>query len=371
MNAHLDMMPVLSTPAAPVSRAQAGYTLVELMIALTLGLLIAAAATQLFMGGVLNFRMQQAGGDVEDNGTFGIDFLTQRIRMVNYGNDSYPFVTDSTPWGGIVLSADIASGTTTSPYAPSSNLPAVQVSGSYVPPALLSSSPGSMDTVSTVANYWQGLSNVTSSGTSIGSDQLTISFGIPPTQQTMADCEGNIWAPPTIIVERFYLRPDTVAGGSSGTKVQNLVLACNASTLASAPASPATQPLNNAGGAGQVIMNRVDQFHVMLGTISQDGNNTRVYYTIDQYKLLAKNMYAAIHSGTSSVLPPRIVAVKLQLLVRSLDNTSNVQVDPTKSYLLYDQTVTPVAETNQNTNRYVRQVYQTTVALRNAMGYPS
>ncbi len=366
MNTHLNMMPMQSTSTAPVS--QAGYTLVELMIALTLGLLITAAATQLFMGGVLNFRMQQAGADVEDNGTFGIDFLTQRIRLVNFGNDSNRLITDSTPWGGIVLSADTASGTTTSQYAPSSNLPLVQVSGSYVPPALLSSSPGSMDPVSTATNYWQGLSNVTVSGTSTGSDQLTIAFSIPPTMQNMADCEGNTWTPPTLIIERFYLRPDTVAGGSSGTNVQNLVLACNASTLSSSPASPASQPLNNAGGAGQVIMNRVDQFHVMLGTISQDGNNTMVYYTIDQYKSLAKTMYAAIHSGTSNVLPPRIVAIKLQLLVRSLDNTSNVQVDPTKSYKLYDQTVTPVAETNQNTNRYVRQVYQTTVALRNAMG---
>ena len=39
---------------------QRGFTLIELMVALALGLILVAAATQLFIGGLLSSRLQKA-----------------------------------------------------------------------------------------------------------------------------------------------------------------------------------------------------------------------------------------------------------------------------------------------------------------------
>ena len=43
-------------------------------------------------------------------------------------------------------------------------------------------------------------------------------------------------------------------------------------------------------------------------------------------------------------------------------------VNPSKSYLLLDQTVTPSTASGTDTNRFVRQVYSTSVAFRSALG---
>lgn len=42
-----------------VSWKQRGFTLIELMVALALGLILVAAATQLFIGGLLSSRLQK------------------------------------------------------------------------------------------------------------------------------------------------------------------------------------------------------------------------------------------------------------------------------------------------------------------------
>jgi len=341
--------------------SRAGFTLIELLISLTLGLLLVAAATQLFFGGALSVRLQQAGADVQDSGVFGLDFMSQHIRMSNFGNDNNRLLTDSSPWGGIVVSADASATTSTTGSTVSSNLPSVRntVSATLLDKGLISNSDG--DTVAS-GNEWQGLSNVTSGGAALLSDQLTIQFQAP---NAMTNCEGAQVAAGAQVLERYFLRVDTIAAGSSGTNVKNLVLACNAATLT--VTSPATAQALTAG-AGQILMNRVDYLHFLLGVQIQDGsanNNKIVYYTIKQYKTVAA---AANAAGT---LAPRIVLIKIGALVRSLDNTGNKVVDPTKTYTVLDKTVTPVAESNQNSNRYVRQVYQTTIALRNALGAAS
>ena len=43
---------------------QNGFTLLELMVALALGLIISAAAIQLFIGGFLTSRMQEANAEL-------------------------------------------------------------------------------------------------------------------------------------------------------------------------------------------------------------------------------------------------------------------------------------------------------------------
>jgi type IV pilus assembly protein PilW len=317
--------------------AEIGYSLIELLISLTLGLLLVAAATQLFLGGTIGVRLQQAGADVQDNGLFGVDLMTRHLRMTNLTNGTTGPVIDTTSGGGVVLTAASVSSTT--------------------PISLCLVTNGNGDTVSgCTTNQWTGLSNVQGS---IKSDQLTIQFQAPA---AMTDCEGGQVTAGTQVIERFFLRLDTLPGSPvSDPALQNIVLACNAGTITGG-ALTGSAGTGTFGGAGQVLMNRVDQFHVLLGTAVQAGSTTAgnlAYQTINQYKNMA---------FAPATIKPNILSIQIALLIRSMDNTGNAALDSApSSYTLFDQTVTPSA-TAVGKNRYVRQAYLTTVAFRNAAG---
>ena len=48
-------------------KIQAGFTLIELMVSIVLGLLVTAAAVQLFITGQVSLSMQRALADIQDN----------------------------------------------------------------------------------------------------------------------------------------------------------------------------------------------------------------------------------------------------------------------------------------------------------------
>jgi len=327
-----------------------GFTLVEMLISLTLGLLIVAAASQLFIGGVVSFRLQQGGADTQDNGLFGLEYIAKDIRIANYGNPQFLVLTDTTRDGGVVLTADTATSTGTSNFT---DVRTSSAATAYVPNALLTHGEG--DATGT-ANQWQGLTKAVSGSTQ--SDQLTIQFIAPA---AMSNCEGGAITAGTRVVERYFLRADA----SDATA---LVLACDSGTIspkvdavaadsANGVAAVAYTPpiLSNFGDAGQIIMNRVEHLHFLLGT--ETDANIWKYYKIHDYMALV---------GTK----PKIKSIKIAVLVRSTDNTANTVVDPTQTFRMLDQDV-QVATANVSTNRYVRRVYSTTVALRNGLGSAS
>ena len=323
--------------------AQAGFTLVELMVALALGLLISAAAIQLFLGGLLTSRMQQANAELQNSGVFGLDYVARDLRLANYINTDFPILNEQTPWGGVVLTARTAA-------LSNANIP-IPAAAPFISEGLLSHSPG--DTVSTVANEWQGLSNV-----SLASDQLAIQFVAP---NAMVNCEGaNVQAGDYVIQRYFVRRADAAA--TTGT---DYGLACDANTPTPTATPAVAEPTTIAGfgGAGELIMPRVDHFAVQLGTrlvTTVAGVETvrMAYYTINQYRTVAAD------ARTAGTQPPRIVSVKLAVLVRSTDNTRNNDIDLTQSINILNQNVT----LTDTTNRFARRVYSTTVTFRNGLG---
>ena len=318
--------------------AQAGFTLVELMVALALGLLISAAAIQLFLGGLLTSRMQQANAELQNSGVFGLDYVARDLRLANYINTDFPELNEQTPWGGVVLTARTAA-------LSNANIP-IPAAAPFISQGLLSHSPG--DTVSTVANEWQGLSNV-----SLASDQLTIQFVAP---NAMVNCEGaNVQAGDYVIQRYFVRRADAAA--TTGT---DYGLACDANTPTPTATPAVAEPttITGFGGAGELIMPRVDHFTVQLGVRNEAGN--MAYYTINQYRTAA----AAARAALPPAEPPRIVSVKMAVLVRSTDNTRNNDIDLTRSINILNQNVT----LTDTTNRFARRVYSTAVTFRNGLG---
>lgn len=92
------------------ARVSRGFSLIELMIALLLGSLITIAALQLFATNNRAFQLQRGLTDVQEQGRFGLDYISRQVRMMGYEDGSLGIA--GTP--GLVL-ADFADGAVTYP----------------------------------------------------------------------------------------------------------------------------------------------------------------------------------------------------------------------------------------------------------------
>ncbi len=345
---------------------QTGFTLIELMLSLTLGLIITAAAILLFLAGQKSLSMQQGVADIQDNANFGLNYLTQDIRLANL-NNSNAVINDQTAYGGVVLSSSAnaqkdAQGTLLSNIywqVSGSNVAAKFLSGSSLAPA-----------------------NVQLSGVDILSDQLVIQY-IPQYVLNPAgtiwsggyDCEGNALNFPVtkpakggefgqqVVVQRYFLRADN--NKSENEPNQPLALACDAGHYPVDQAKPLNpgdpipaMAITGYGDAGEIIMKRVDHFRVLLNiqddSVTAPGASRR-YMSFKDYMALPSPR-------------PRIVAVQIGILARSAQAVNNENsINDDQVFTVLDQEIT-VKKPKAGSPKYIRQVVAQTIALRNVIG---
>ena len=317
-------------------KKQVGFTLVELLIAIALGLIIAASATMLFLTGLKSQALQTGQSGLQDDANFGLNFILKDVRLSNL-NTVQSGINDTTAYGGMVFSSSDKVGFN------NSNLPMI------VDENLLSRSE--------VQN--------TSNAHSDGSDQLTIQFlpqYIWDDKKTATatddrwyggfDCEGNALEftrdqGRQMVVQRYFLALDENIGNTEPN--QPLALYCDAGyyALEGDPTS-----ITNFGEDPQIVLKRVDHFRVLYSI--QNGSN---------HRYVDANTYLQLDSPR-----PRILSVQLGILMRSLqsvgrDNTfSDEQV-----FQVLDQAL-QITEPDENAPKYVRQVVTQTIALRNTFG---
>lgn len=354
-----------------MNKKQSGFTLVELMISLALGLIIVAAAILLFLTGQKSLAMQQGVAELQDNANFGLNYITQDIRLANL-NTKDAVINAQTLYGGIVLTSANSSFVTTKTDAVTSvvtKYPNLPVSIVGLGDTLLTQNNG-ITTAATTGNGWRGVSNVKDSSTAaaLSSDQLVIQYlpqyriekrgtGASAYDVYVAgsDCEGKkleFRVLPNaadayglqVIVQRYFLRQDS---NKASNESSPLALACDAGYYAKT-GSPTS--ITNYGDAGEIIMKRVDYFRVLLGI--QNGTNYR-YVSIADYMAMTAPR-------------PRIVSVQLGALVRSTQSVgADSAVKADQEFKVLDQTVKANALTDP---KYIRQVVSQTVAIRNALG---
>lgn len=327
-----------------------GFTLIEMMIAITLGLIVSAVALQLFLTSQRSVTTQQALFNLQGASIFGLDSLVRDIRLANL-NASQPIVNDQVLFAGIVFSgANI-----------SNNLNADGHSNFSIKDNLL-----------TKSNI--GFSNLKDKS----SDQLVIQYQVKNSDQF--DCEGRSIAANTYVVQRYFLRKDV----SRNEPNEALALACRAERYTEELAkSHTTLDLSNTDEKpGEVLIPRVDHFAVRLG-IAYDGANTTCdgitksavdtagksvvlniepdtrldcfgYMTIEDYMAL---------KGTK----PQIVSIQIGLLVRSSETVGrNEFFNKDKVYQILN-TSGQLIENSKN-SLYLRSVVTQTIAIRNGFG---
>jgi len=333
-------------PANITSKTQQGFTLVELMISLVLGLLISAAVMQVYMANVRSVTLQDAGSSLIDSNVFGIPIIEDHIRLANLGLAGK--VNDTSEGSGIVLTD-------------TGNLKGIKLTGDADIPLALLTNTGDVEAVGS-GNQWSA-----KTATDTPSGQLTIQFRAP---QDMYDCEGNLALGPRevslnkvkkiidgqIVIERYYLN------AQDSSKPNQLSLYCDAGKYITEDMDEyldqgradklSTVFLNknlvkDFGDKGQVIIQNMDYFDILLGT--KDGNIIR-YYTVKQY--------------TDSVTKPEIISIKIGGVIRSNNVVQTSAL--TNEFPVFGKTIKLKSDATDVEKKYLRFVFQNEIALRNA-----
>ena len=304
---------------------QRGFTLIELMISLVLGLLISAAIIQVFITSQRVDRVQSAGSEIQDSAVFGIQSIEQQLRLANLGNDGVP-LNDKTALGGVVLTAS------------ATNADAVNVvTSTQLEEGYLTRS-HDMDSAGGIHKWDGSLSN-----TGEKSDQLTFQY-TNTTGQILYDCEGEKIELNERVITRYFLTEDSV---KTNKDRKNLNLNCDAGRIAS------NGVLTNFMEVGQTIIKNVDQFNIRLGVKHSVVNSGVVSYS---YTEMSVKDYMNLTTEK-----PYITNIKVALLTRS---TSNSPDDSASAFSILGTTQTLKSETNAP--KYLRRVYETNTLLRNA-----
>ena len=313
---------------------QAGFTLIELMISLVLGLIVSAAVIQVYLINVKTSSIQASGSELQDASVFGLQQLEKSIRLANLGNPSTR-IDGTTPNGGIVLTgANIG--------VPNPSEPNPYPNTAYLTRRAGESAVG--------PNGWTGISN-----TNTGSDQLTIQY-TNITGAPMIDCEGATAAVNDIVIERYFVRLAT--SNTSTTAIKDLVLACDAGRVNKAGGIDKSMPTTDSrtfGQAGQEFIVNVDQFKVLLGAQYTMGANAGqlIYLPSSAYSLITTPDKAAI------------TAVKIGLIVHGSTPIIG-SAEQSEFALLGQSPADNKLKTDSSSKKKVRSTYETTTLLRNA-----
>ena len=320
--------------AVSILPTQRGFTLIELMIALVLGLLVSAAAIQIYVVSVRTGTTQSGAADLQDVSIFGIQGLEKELRIANLGstttlNTTTPGISNNTPDAGIVLSQANVMGVSATTFGDN-----------------LLTRTGNADTPATTGNGWKGVS-----GTNQQSDQLTIQY-TNITGSDQVDCESFTVPVDAKVIERYFLKAVT----DSNSNVIGYSLRCDAGrvdpkgtgVLAAAPASGKTPAIPGFGDAGQEVMTNIDQFKVLLGVQSPAG----------QLSYLSPAIYNSLET-TSPIYRAPIVAVKVGIIARSAKPIVASNIPTTFSLFGVNNVVA-------NNTSYLRRTYESTIMLRNA-----
>lgn len=310
---------------------QYGFTLIELMISIVLGLLVVAAALAIYLSGQRSLSMQNGMSELQQSSMFGLSLLTHDVRHANLNTNTTLRVNPTEEGSGIIFAVD--------------NLPA--------------------KVRSNIAQY------VTAQSTGIGgttenSDRLTIQFKPNYTTtntsaiSTMTDCEGNEIKYSSskyegTHVQSYFVKEMMQPNGQSFSP-KRYGLFCD-SGYYEVTRNSSVQNLGDA--TAQLIMTDVEAFKVKLGVKNTAGQIR--YMTINDYK--------------ASPTLGDVVSVDLGVLVRSANPVgSDSMFDDGQTFNLFNDSNDTsygkvlLKEEQKTGSKYLRNGFSQVVTLRNTAG---
>lgn len=314
---------------------QSGFTLLELMIALSLGLIVSAIAIQLALTGQKGVSTQQALSDLQNDSLFGLETFVREIRLANL-NAVEPMINDTVLHGGIVLDAR-----------------------NYTQKFKIGADGKPTTTLDITLKNALSEGAVSDSSNLVGqaSDQLVIQY--KNSMSNRFDCEGREIVRDAYVVQRYFLRSDTNRNDPN----KPLALACKAfSYMGDEPAEI------DLSGDGQIMIPRVDHLSVQL-VVARDGMNSTCSAAADADGQLDCFGQISIddYKKLTGAVKPQIVAVKVGLLVRSNNTVGNNDLfNADKEYQVLNTQAKLIP--HDKNKLYMRNVVTQTIAIRNGFG---
>ena len=323
-------------------RYTSGFTLMELMIALALGLLIVAAGLAVFLSSQRSLSFQSGMSELQQNANFGLSLVTHDLRHTNLNTVSAQTINNLVNGSGIIFKKE--------------NLPLA------------------LQTITNLETELVSLQDKDTDNTTGKSDRITIQY--TPETESIINCEGatigTAAAPASnlVIVQRYYLAasPQQITGEPTAYS-----LYCDAGSYPmSAPTAIAGLDLHDSNNAQQ-IMQRVDAFKVRLGVKNPAGQLR--YMTIDQYIAAMETIRAAcatpIVEDTCSKTYLNVVSMEIGILSRSTGTIgADANLNTQTSFNVAGTPVTLSGDVAIN-KRYLRQAVNQVVAIRNTLGASS
>lgn len=314
------------------NRASAGFTLIELMIAIALGLIIVAAGLAIFLSSSRSLSLQNSLGELQQNANFGLSVVTHDIRHANLNTLSSQKVNNITNGSGVIFTKE--------------NLPT------------------SLASMSGLESKYMTEQDKNKDNTLGKSDQFTMQY--VPAADTIIDCEGNTIndAASKIIVQRYFVEeaPQQIDGEPTSYS-----LYCDAGFYRSA-----SSEIEGMGVQAQQIMQRVDAFKIRLGVKNPAGNLR--YMTVQAYKdemntiLDAAPCRADKYASACTKTYLNVVSIDVGILSRSTGTIgADANLNTRKTFEVAGHNVT-LAGADALNKKYLRQAVNQVVAIRNTLG---
>lgn len=314
---------------------QAGFTLVELMVSIVLGLLVTAAGLAIFIAGQRSLAIQNGMSEIQQNSIFGLSMVAHDMRHMNLNTTANLTIHPDVPGAGIILSQR--------------NLP--QLEAKFL----------------TTQNIHSGLMDV-------NNDQLTIQY-LPNYLKnnsgqyisTMTDCEGqeltNLSAR-MAVVQRYYVRE---VNGQYG-------LYCDAGRYNYDSGISTATITGLDDNTGQLLIPNVESFKIRLGI--KNTNNTAIIsddtfsYENDLASYVRSNLTGGTNSITSYTNPNmQVSAVEVGMVVRSTNAVgADHHINSAKTFNIAGANVKLKNPPAANETKFLREAFSQVVAVRNAEG---
>ena len=283
---------------------QKGFTLIELMIAITLGLLISAAALMIFLSSQRSLAIQGGMGEIQQNAIFGLTALTYDLRHANLDTPS-AYISTTQSGSGVIFNAGQA-------------MTGITLTNDQV--TRVSTNNGSMN---------------------VPSDQLTVQYRA---RQRMTDCEGTEVPQDGVVAQRYYI--DRLPASQQGGGDVRYGLWCDASGSAS----------GNMGNGAIVLIPDAESFKVSFGT--RNLNNTIADRTDDTIRYQTLDNYRTAPTGDT------VVSIEAGVVMRSSNSVHSDRNINRTTFTIAGQDVTLASASN----RYLRIPLTQVVAIRNSQG---
>ncbi|WP_199052219.1 PilW family protein [Aquitalea sp. ASV15] len=314
-------------PISGVARyKQSGLTMVELMVAITIGLIVTFAVTSLYVSNQSTSKAQSGHAQMQDNARYAMAQIGRIVKQAGYYD----------ALGGTFNASGV--------YNPTP----IDASGNFSSPSIQASDV--LAAVNDVAVSGFTASNGLAILNGVTSDEFTIGFLTGPQASSgnaMPDCLGNsVTVANTLVKNRFYISVNTIGGVTRPT------LMCDVTWNGSSPSSP-----NLSTGP---IADNIERLQILLG-VDSDGDGV-------------PNSYLP---PSSSVNMSQVVAMRIALLARTDPVYSQNRAEPASfnmfgsNYAGTNDSGSIVSPLSTSTSCiasapcWTRRVFESTFSLRN------